>query len=376
MEGMRWENCVVHYDEDVLSFFEDYFSNSMRNCIVIGGAGFDPRSTGLIQCLSKFLGDRLAVRLIKEERPDPDPELVLRADKNLKSIEAVCGNLTVSQIEIFASDNAVVGGRKAINSLSDLDVSMHTDVVIDMSALSMGVSFPIVSYIYQMAQAQEGQVNVHLVVQSNPSLDALITSSPNDRVSEVRGFGLRELYGDGENARLWLPQLTEGKLNVLRQIHAEINPHDTCPILPFPSEDPKKGDRVACNAFSTINDEWGDWEIDPRNFVYADERKPLDIYRTILRIDDERKPVFETLGGSIIILSPLGSKIPAIGALMAALERKFPMVYVEALAYNVDWQQVADIKTDESRMAHVWLYGDAYLRDIKADSDHEKSSEI
>ena len=54
--------------------------------------------------------------------------------------------------------------------------------------------------------------------------------------------------------------------------------------------------------------------------MYADERMPVDIYRTIMRIDNERKPVFETFGGSTIVLSLLGSmKIPAIGIVMAAL---------------------------------------------------------
>ena len=61
-------------------------------------------------------------------------------------------------------------------------------------------------------------------------------------------------------------------------------------------------------------------------------------------------------------MSPLSSKIPAIGALMAALERQFPVVYVEALAYIVDWEQVRDISSDASRKAHVWLRGDAYLK--------------
>lgn len=376
MGSNRWENCVAHYDNEVQSFFKEHFSDEKRTCILIGGAGFDPRSAELVKHLSGLLGQRLRAHLVKEERPEPDPELVRRADDNLKAIKGYCKNLKVEEINIFAEDNAVVGGRNIIRSLSGIALENFTDVVIDMSALSMGVSFPIVSYVYERVRTLEGNINVHLAVISNPELDALITSAPNDRVSDVRGFDRRQLFGEDDKALLWLPQPSESKQNVLRMIHTDVSPHDTCPILPFPSEDPKKGDRIAYNVFDSIHTDWGgplenDWGLDPKNFVYADERKPLDIYRTILRIDDERTPVFETFGGSIIILSPLGSKIPAIGALMAALERKFPVVYVEALAYNVDWIRAEAVQSSNSRIAHVWLYGDAYLRDIEANLANE-----
>lgn len=356
----RWNKCIAHYDDDVKSFFHEYFADESKACLLIGGAGFDPRSTELVRYLSGILGERLVTHLIREERPDPDLELVRRAENNLGRIEAFCQKLEVTSIDIFAEDNAVVGGRNVISAISNLRVSEYSDIVIDMSALSIGISFPVVSYIYGLVRGEGSNINVHLSVLSNPELDVLISSAPNDRASDVRGFDQKELFGDSDRARLWLPQLSEGKQHILSLIYTEVAPHDTCPILPFPSEDPKKGDRIACSLISSLENEWN---VDPRNFVYADERKPLDIYRTILRIDDERKPVFETFGGSVVILSPLGSKIPAIGALMAALERNFPVVYVESLAYNVDWDAVNALESTNSRMAHIWLCGDAYLNE-------------
>ncbi|MCA9464392.1 MAG: hypothetical protein KC643_02960 [Nitrospira sp.] len=368
MKGNLWqENCVAHYDDEVLTFFHQYFGNNARTCLHIGGAGFDPRSADIVQCLSKILKERLVVCLIKEERPNPDPKLIFRANANLQNIRENCNNLEVEKIDIFSSDdNAVTGGRNAISSISKIDFSKYTDVVIDMSALSMGVSYPIVSFFYKNAKTIKPGPNVHLALISNPELDSLINSIPNDRYSEVHGFALHDLMGDAEKARLWLPFLSENKEHVLEMIHAGIAPHDTCPILPFPSEDPQKGDRIAFGVLSSIQANLGgplenEWGLDLKDFVYADERKPLDIYRTILRIDDERKPVFETFGGSTIILSPLGSKMPTIGALMAAMERQFPVVYVEALGYNVDWCKIDKLNRSESRMAHIWLWGDAYM---------------
>jgi len=366
--GQWHEKCVAHYDESVTEFFSLHFKEQSRNCLLIGGAGFDPRSAGLTKHLSTILGNRLTAYMIKEERQDPDPELVIRAANNLAQIKKYCSSLNIIDINIFASDGAVIGGHNIIRAVQKIDFAPYTDVVIDLSALSTGISYPVVSFIYQTAKKYTHDFNVHIALLSNPALDGSIKSEPNDQPSDVRGFDRKNLYGDNEKALLWLPVVSENKQHLLKIIHSNIEPHDTCPILPFPSEDPKKGDRIAYSIFSSIYTGWGgpldnEWGLEAQNYLYADERKPLDIYRTILRIADDRAPVFDAFGGSTIILSPLGSKIPSIGALMAALEREFPVVYIETIAYNVDWSRVDSISSTESRMAHIWLYGDAYLHD-------------
>ena len=91
--------------------------------------------------------------------------------------------------------------------------------------------------------------------------------------------------------------------------------------------------------------------------VYADESDPLDLYRTILRLDDLRKPVFAEVGGSLLILSPLGSKVMALGALMAALERDLPVAYLEAIGYEFDGSTAQQERID---VIHIWLEGEVY----------------
>tara|TARA_R110002094_G_scaffold19562_8_gene31135 strand:+ start:4686 stop:5798 length:1113 start_codon:yes stop_codon:yes gene_type:complete len=370
MPGGRWrEKCVVHYDQAVTNFFFEHFQDKGRRCLIIGGAGFDPRSSEIVRCLSQVLGNRLQALMLKEERPDPGSELVRRANGNLELIRSYCTNLTVESLQIFAGDGAVIGGHNAIRVLKEFELSAFTDIVVDISALSLGISFPITSFIYQVAQKASADLNVHLTLLSNPTLDTAIHTEPNDVASRARGFGVPELYGEDEKAILWLPVLSENKQHVLRTIYARVKPHDTCPILPFPSEDPQKGDRIAYGVFKSIRSDFGgplenEWSLEAQNFLYSDERRPLDIYRSILRIAEERERVFEVFGGSSIVLSPVGSKIPAIGALMAALECQFPVVYVEALAYTVDWAKVDSCAEAGSRMTHVWLYGNAYKSDF------------
>ncbi len=358
-----WHKSIDHYDKDVSIFYVLHFSEAHRKCLLIAGAGFDPRTTVLARELSATLGNRLEALFIREERPNPDTTLVERAERNLSSLQQMCPINRVLSIAVFSDDNAVVGGINAVSNIVNVDLASYTDIIIDFSALSIGISFPVVKYIYDSLRKDGTNTNIHLAAVSNPELDSLISSVPNDRVTEVRGFSrIDKLYGEVEKAKLWLPQLSGGRHETLRIIFDDVKPHDCCPILPFPSDDAKKGDNLAANFISELENEWN---VDTRNFVYADERNPLDIYRTILRIDEERKPVFESFGGSVIILSPLGSKMLAMGALIAALEKHFPVVYVEALEYNVDWHRVDAITGNASMSAHIWLYGEAYLRDIR-----------
>lgn len=358
----RWDFCVEHYNEEVPQFFRQYFSETDKKCLVVGGAGFDPRSNIVLKSLSSILDKRLHALLIREERPDPEPELVNRANINVEEAKKLLHSYEIVKIEIIADDNAVVGGINISKSIKNISFKDYTDIIVDLSALSVGVSFPIIAYIYEAVKDYSKNINVHLTVTSSDELDSCISSTPIDRVTDIRGFSIPDLMGETEKAKLWLPLMSVGKKGVLNRIYASEKPHDTCPIFPFPSKDPKKSDKLAMNFIAELESEW---EVDPRNFVYADEKRPLDIYRTIMRINEEREPVFETFGGSMLILSPLGGRMPAIGMLMAALEGKFPVVYVEALEYHVDWEKVDAMSTDNIETTHVWLYGEAYQRDRK-----------
>jgi len=78
-----------------------------------------------------------------------------------------------------------------------------------------------------------------------------------------------------------------------------------------------------------------------------------------MRIDDARKVIFQGRG-SQIVLSPIGSKLLSMGALLAALERDFPVVYVEAVAYKVDFDRLEKTRQEPGSLVHMWLEGEAY----------------
>ena len=350
----RWDPCVAHRGGEIDSFVEAHFAAPERRVLLVGGAGFDPRSTAVGYKLSQTEA-QIRGLFLREYRPNPSPTLLNRAETNVAALRAAIPDQEAATVNIFGSDGAVVGGRNAVALMGQQDLTGMTDIVVDISALSVGTAFPIIRYLVELSVRAQGTFNLHLFVTYNPALDAAIVSLASDMPGFVHGFrGASTLDSAARAAKLWLPQLASGRAAALGRLHSFVDPHDTCPILPFPAIDPRAGDRLAEEFLTQFE---SGWSVDTRNIVYADESDPLDLYRTILRLDDLRKPVFAEVGGSLLILSPLGSKVMALGALMAALERDLPVAYLEAIGYEFAESPSQEESPD---MIHIWLEGEVY----------------
>jgi hypothetical protein len=355
----RYNQAILHKGSEASAFFEGYFDN--RRVLMIGGAGFDPRACIATQELVSASAD-LRLQLIREHRPGPTQELTDAAESNLALFLDLAGDLEVLNIEVFDNDGAIVGGRRAVSEISKCDFSEYTDVLIDLSALSIGTSFPIVRLIVEQFVARRLGVNLHLSVAHDPIIDAQILRTAGDRPGWVHGFsGTVGVDRDQTPAKLWMPQLARGARQEINRIYEFVHPDDTCPILPFPSQDPRLADKLALEYREEL---LGTWMVDVRNIVYADEDDPLDVYRTILRIDDLRRPVFAGSGGSTTILSPTSSKLTALGTLMASIERDLPVAYLEAENYELDMSTPGSIGSsslsDGAGLVHLWLEGEPY----------------
>lgn len=351
----RWTPCVAHRGSEVNEFLYSYFAESDRRIFLVAGAGFDPRACAVT---IKLADAKTSVRalLIQEERPNPPPFQLDRASENQRRLVNSLAESQVESVEIFGSDNAVVGGRNVVDALNRQRLEGTTDVVVDMSALSVGTGFPIIRYFVQHISAGREALNLHVFVSHSPRLDAAIRSIASDSPSYVHSFiGRATLSDTADAARLWLPQLASRRRAALERLYGFVGPHDVCPIMPFPASDPRLGDTLAEEYMEEFESAWS---VDARNIVYAHEEDPLDLYRTILRLDDLRRQVFLKAGGSMLVLSPLGGKAMALGALLAALERNLPIAYLESIGYMIDESSMAEI--EEPNLIHLWLEGDVY----------------
>lgn len=135
----------------------------------------------------------------------------------------------------------------------------------------------------------------HLFASDMPGLDHTIIPQLSDRATIVHGFKrINAYYSDPLRAKLWVPQLAPGGNQALQRIFDEVQPNDVCPILPFSAINPKLGDQVLSQYITEIE---STWVVDGGNFIYAHENDPLGLYRSIVRINDERNSAFRPLGG-------------------------------------------------------------------------------
>jgi len=350
-----WSRCVSHLStEEAEQFTSDFFSSDLRQALLIAGAGFDPRSATVARLLSRVMGKRLHGYFIREERRNPPPRLINMANANEDRVRSLIHDHTVVHVRVFADDDAVTGARSLVRMINELDFRPHTDVIVDCSSLSIGLSFPVIRFLFE--RAKSAAFNLHLMVSHAPQTDSLIEVVPCESPSPIHGFrGELDLSSREGYALLWLPQLALGRRSMLEKIHSKIRPHDVCPILPFPAADLRAGDTLLEYFQDDLESAWG---VDARSLVYADESNPLDLFRTISRLHSTRMSIFASLGGSMMVLSPSGDKALAMGSLMAALAYDCPVWYVEASGYEIDIDQLA--AHHESELMHIWLFGEAY----------------
>ncbi|MER9240915.1 hypothetical protein [Mesorhizobium sp. M0633] len=355
----HWSNCVTHFDSTALDFIARYFARPDRKCLLIGGAGFDPRSQIVSKNLAAAQGGRLRAIYIREERGQPDRDLVEVAEGNEAALKAIAPGAEVWAVPIFdEQDNAPIGGARIAERLRRYKIPDDvTDIVLDMSALSLGVAFPAAKLVLERSEGRP-TLNFHLMIASDPDLDARIVAEPSARSQAVRGFsGALGMATSLRPARIWLPQLAPGKRATLAKIRVGLDDiYKVCPILPFPATDPRRADALIQEYGEEIR---GDWSVDPRDYMYVSERNPLDAYRTLDTLKHRYDRTVEGVFAPQLILSPVGSKVMAAGAMMAAIRHSLPVQYVEALRYDIN-PQVQAVQQDRMTLVHLWLDGSIY----------------
>jgi hypothetical protein len=124
-----------------------------------------------------------------------------------------------------------------------------------------------------------------------------------------------------------VPVLGEHQELYIRSIYEFLAPNEVCPVLPFPARNPRRGDDLLLELRRLIFDTI---EVEPRNFMYADERNPFDLYRGLCRLSDRYTKALAPLGNVTVVTSVHGSKVLSVGALLAAYEKNLSVVSARA----------------------------------------------
>lgn len=355
----HWHTCITHFDDKLDAFIAEYLSDQSRHCLLFGGAGFDPRSRQIATKLHAALGARLHGFLVREERGDPAQHLRDKADENERELRKLIPSAYVANVLMFdPNDRAPVGGQKILEELGKFTwPNGVTDVVLDFSALSTGIAFPMARLLLETIEKLK-DVSFHIMTSSNPELDMRIVGEPHSTPTFVRGFpALAPQSLDKEVAKIWLPQLASGRMPIFEKIKRDFaKAYRICPILPFPAGNPRRSDGLIAEFLEMLVE----MSVDPRDHIYVSERNPLDSYRKLTMLKQRYDKTVEGVFVPELVLSPVGSKVMAIGALMAAIEHELPVQHVENIRYDYDPTRDEGGGVAKDMQVHVWLHGPIY----------------
>ena len=210
--------------------------------LVVCGSGFDPRATSSLQRLREVTDRRIDGWMI--ELPEAATDLAVRpiAEANRASIERIInesgGRLRHQSLPDF-HDSRSLGRLISRHFQEARAIDDYRDVVLEISALPRSIFFPLVRGLLQRAHLPGGDPlvwdgDLHVFVCENPEIDGTILEEGTTPMAPIGGFAPR---GDPATT-IWVPVLGERALARVKALYDELNPDETCPVLPWPAPRP------------------------------------------------------------------------------------------------------------------------------------------
>lgn len=370
MSKLRWDPYLLHQNAEFLVFWKNHLGARERRVAILAGLGFDARaciaSERILQAGGAGPRDLWLV-CYENGQADANDLMPLVKKNDVAFARLFKDRGTVKRLPLnmrgdtgrFASGPST---QKLMRSKEEL--SNYDDVVIDVSAMPRMIAMTTISFFIDKfdTRRKAGQPvpNLHVAVAESVEMDVDVAEeSIQEEVVNVPGFTGRISAESIDNPKVWLPVLGEGQRLRLQRIFEKLGPSEICPVIPFPSREPRRGDRLIEEYRQLLFDEY---RVDPRNIVYASEFNPFEAYRQIFGTLDRYRVALGELGSCRAVISPLSSKLLSVGALLAAYDLSkqrsgqfhVGMHYVEAGSYRPP----AVIKNVECDLSGLWIVGE------------------
>jgi hypothetical protein len=369
----RWRDYVMARGEAFDEFWCRHGAESGRRILFIVGRGFDPRAPMGLQRLARAAAacpiDVVALQF-EDELASSSREQHAAAEANFTAFGAVvAGRGTVAErtVKFRNEKNESVADRSAANLFADpTEFATYTDIVVDVSAMPRVVYFPLLSrliYFHDtLYESGTRAPNVHVVVSEDPRADTLIREQGIEEEAKfIHPFeGPFNREAKGEQRTVWVPVIGEDRTHQFERKFVHVKPTEVCPVLPSPARNPRRGDDIVMQYQKLLFDEV---RLEPRNFIYASETNPFDVYRQVRRTVLHYTRVLNLIGGCRVALSAICSKVMSLGILLVAYELRpsdveVGIAHIECQGYDVP----ADLQVEVEPVG-VWLAGECYRKD-------------
>lgn len=384
---MLWDHYVFRRGSDVQEMWGGLFHARPIKLLYISGRGFDVRAQKVMQQFVETLktsaaqlqsAELLLVRLPGYQLSD---DLRQQTQTNEQVLNTQFGTLgivsavnvataTSTEDDISPTNALQLGVAAVLSRITD-----HTDIILDVTSLPRVLFLALLNGLLNrlipdklVTNALTAQgANLQVVVADDPILDAQIRSEdPRNDLVTIPGFS-SALHEEAVQdwPLVWFPILGENRSGQLQRVATEIpKSAEICPILPHPSRDPRRADRLIIEYKEPLFDSRG---TPTGNILYAHESNPFEAYRQLFLAMKRYRDSLNIMGGSRLVVTPLASKLMTVAAGLACFEMRpdslsaryrVGMPYAEATRYTVD---VAHLQASKPEICALVLTGDAYV---------------
>lgn len=356
--------------------------------LYVGGRGFDVRAQAV---MDRFVGSlssagctiaKAELLLVGFSGYLLSDELQRQTEENAAVLESKFATIGLARTitidssgegedDLSASTALRRGTAEVLAAVSD-----QTDIVLDVSSLPRIAYLSLTLALLQrlipthLSAAPLGAsgVNLQVLVGEDAALDSLIRSEdPSNEPVLIPGYSSAlQTESTQERPLVWFPILGENRSTQLQKVMSELIPRsaEICPVLPHPSRDPRRGDRLLLEYKVPLFDTR---ETPLTNVLYAHEGNPFEAYRQLLGAMKRYRRSLSVLGGCRLVVTPLASKLMTLGAALACFEMKLESIgagYAVAIPYAEPKRyvaSVADIRASRPEVSAIVLTGEAYI---------------
>jgi len=370
----RWSNYFFRRGSEFSKFWDEYLTSSNRDILFILAQGFDPRMCEGANALAQSSGSgkRDCIIIDFDEGPNsPSRKYELLIEENRKILSGIFseGRKSPKKVPMLSPEGKRTGSRNVADIFNGPEELLsYTDIIVDISAMPRAIFFPLLGSILYIADTPRKdaskKINVHVIVSENAQMDSQINDQGiADDASYVHGFtGTLGTESYANFPKVWIPILGEKQARQLERIYSLVLPDEICPMLPMPTTNPRRTDDLIVEYRDLLFDRWN---INQKNFIYAAEKNPFEVYREIYRAVQHYNESLRALGGCQVAISALSSKLLSIGALLSAYELKnyglgVGLAHVETQGYEIE--NGVDLKSElpKNELSTLWLAGDCY----------------
>lgn len=372
---LRWEDYLLFGEESFHKFWKKHQSKE-RDILFILGRGFDPRmclcSENILKKAESGIRDFILIQF-DEGKNSPSTAYRHDVEQNQTRLEELVqgnrGKIQTKSIKMEADDGYRIGPREVAGLFQDFnEFRKYSDIVIDISSLPLDIYMPLIGKILFILDSQKSTpaVNLHIVVAESTKIDADIKKSGlSDEASFLHGLaGDLGMISTIEDPTVWIPILGEGIGDQIERIENLVSAREVCPVLPFPSKDPRRGDDIMLEYRELMER----LAIENRNIIYAAEQNPFETYREIYKTIKHYRDSLKPIGNCKIAISALSSKLISLGAFLVAYEegvqnkKNVGIAYVDSQGYEMKKGAGNDVASCE--LFSLWIYGECYESNI------------